>query len=69
MPTPLPKLHRGWHRLNSHQFSAHLEKEGIKMDLSKITRNLIDCPCGKEHHLALKALEIGSGLLHQTAEI
>jgi len=39
------------------------------MDLNALIDSLKDCPCGKKHTIDIKALEIGSGLVHKAGEI
>lgn len=39
------------------------------MDISEIIQSLENCPCGKEHTVNIKAVEIGRGLKSKTAEI
>ncbi len=39
------------------------------MDLKKILHDLENCPCGKTHTFATKAVEIESGLLSRTGEL
>lgn len=39
------------------------------MDLQLILQDLKDCSCGREHTVDLKAVEIGSGLVHTVGEI
>ncbi len=42
---------------------------GAKMDTKKLVDDLAGCPCGRPHIIDIKAVEIGSGLLKETAEI
>ena len=39
------------------------------MDIRGIVDSLKGCPCGREHKVDIKAVEIGSGLLGKTADI
>ena len=39
------------------------------MNISSILKELEGCPCGREHKVNIKAVEIGEGMLARTAEI
>ena len=39
------------------------------MDLTKILKNLENCPCGKKHTFATEVVEIGHGVTERTGEI
>ena len=48
---------------------AILSFGGIYMDIKALLKSLENCPCGKEHTVNIKAVEIGRGLKEKTAEI
>ena len=39
------------------------------MDINGLLESLKNCPCGREHTVDIKAVEIGHGLKEKTAEI
>ncbi|MDP4153436.1 MAG: sn-glycerol-1-phosphate dehydrogenase [Bacillota bacterium] len=39
------------------------------MDLQALLKSLQDCPCGREHHTKIKAVEIGEGLVKKAGKI
>jgi len=39
------------------------------MDLSQILNSTANCPCGREHTIDVKAVEIGSGYLEKVGEL
>lgn len=39
------------------------------MNINKLIESLQGCPCGRDHHVNIKAVEIGHGMLARTAEI
>ncbi len=50
-------------------FGVILFSEVLIMDIKSLLKSLENCPCGREHTVNIKAVEIGRGLKEKTAKI